>query len=49
MHRRILGHPDFQSGNFHTKFLDEVNIFEEVEECKDSSATLSKDSGSEAA
>lgn len=27
LHRKILGHPDFQNGNFHTKFLDTVNLF----------------------
>jgi acetyl-CoA carboxylase biotin carboxylase subunit len=27
MHRRILSHPDFRSGNFHTKFLEEVDVF----------------------
>lgn len=27
LHRRILQHPDFRSGNFHTKFLDGVNLF----------------------
>jgi len=27
LHRKILAHPDFQSGNFHTKFLDTVNLF----------------------
>ena len=29
LHRRILSHKSFQSGNFHTKFLDSVNVFEE--------------------
>ena len=28
LHRRILTHPDFRSGNFHTGFLDQVNLFE---------------------
>lgn len=28
LHRRILNHPDFQSGNFHTKFLDTVRLFD---------------------
>jgi acetyl-CoA carboxylase biotin carboxylase subunit len=27
LHRRVLNHPDFQSGNFHTKFLDTVDLF----------------------
>lgn len=27
LHRRILSHPDFQSGNFSTKFLDQVQLF----------------------
>ena len=27
LHRRILSHPDFQSGNYHTKFLDTVALF----------------------
>lgn len=31
LHRRILSHPDFQSGNFHTKFLEETEIFAEAE------------------
>lgn len=26
LHRIILRHPDFQSGNFHTKFLDQTNL-----------------------
>ena len=29
-HRRILRHPDFISGKFHTKFLDSVKLFETV-------------------
>ena len=29
LHRRILAHPDFRSGNFHTKFLDGVTLFPE--------------------
>jgi acetyl-CoA carboxylase biotin carboxylase subunit len=39
MHRRILNHKDFQSGNFHTRFLDQVNIFEEDEGCEESAPT----------
>jgi acetyl-CoA carboxylase biotin carboxylase subunit len=31
LHRRILKNPDFQSGNFHTKFLDGVQLFSEDE------------------
>jgi acetyl-CoA carboxylase biotin carboxylase subunit len=27
LHRRLLSHPDFHSGNFHTKFLDSVKLF----------------------
>jgi acetyl-CoA carboxylase biotin carboxylase subunit len=27
LHRRILMHPDFRSGKFHTKFLDSVDLF----------------------
>ena len=27
LHRRVLSHPDFQNGNFHTKFLDGVDLF----------------------
>ncbi len=27
LHRRILNHPDFRSGNFDTKFLDRANLF----------------------
>lgn len=33
-HRRILSHPDFQSGNFHTKFLDTVDLFKEQVSCE---------------
>jgi acetyl-CoA carboxylase, biotin carboxylase subunit len=29
LHRRLLSHPDFLSGNFHTKFLDSVTLFEQ--------------------
>lgn len=29
LHRRILNHPDFIAGNFHTKFLESVNVFAE--------------------
>lgn len=32
LHRRILNHPDFRNGNFHTKFLDGVNLFAEENE-----------------
>ncbi|NDC38858.1 MAG: ATP-grasp domain-containing protein [Proteobacteria bacterium] len=32
LHRRILTHPDFRSGNFHTKFIEGVNFFPEGEE-----------------
>ena len=27
LHRRILSHPDFRSGNFSTKFLEQVQLF----------------------
>ena len=27
LHRRLLSHPDFQNGNFSTKFLDQVQLF----------------------
>jgi acetyl-CoA carboxylase biotin carboxylase subunit len=27
LHRRILNHPDFRSGNFSTKFLDQTQLF----------------------
>lgn len=27
LHRRILNHPDFRSGNFSTKFLDQAQLF----------------------
>lgn len=33
LHRRILSHPDFQNGNFYTKFLDNVNLFAENQPC----------------
>ncbi len=29
LHRRILAHPDFGNGNFHTKFLDQTSLFPE--------------------
>ncbi|MCB0317665.1 MAG: acetyl-CoA carboxylase biotin carboxylase subunit [Bdellovibrionales bacterium] len=32
MHKRILAHPDFVNGNFHTKFLDSVKLFDEDKE-----------------
>ncbi|MEZ4754367.1 MAG: acetyl-CoA carboxylase biotin carboxylase subunit [Bdellovibrionota bacterium] len=32
LHKRILSHPDFISGNFHTKFLDTVDLFSEEKE-----------------
>ncbi len=28
LHRRILSHPDFRSGNFSTKFLDQTQLFD---------------------
>lgn len=28
MHKKILVHPDFRAGKFHTKFLEGVNLFE---------------------
>ena len=28
LHRRVLSHPDFRSGNFSTKFLDQVQLFD---------------------
>lgn len=31
LQRRILKHPDFRNGNFHTKFLDKVSLFSEEE------------------
>ena len=34
LHRKILNHPDFRSGNYYTKFLDNVNLFEKDEACK---------------
>lgn len=33
LHRRVLNHPDFQNGNFHTKFLDTVTLFPKDEVC----------------
>jgi len=41
LHRRILKHPDFQSGNFYTKFLDNVNLFPQGEECIEPPPTTS--------
>lgn len=35
LHRRILSHPDFQSGNFYTKFLEHVDVFAEDKKCED--------------
>ena len=34
LHRRILSHPDFRRGNFHTKFIEGVNFFPEGDEWK---------------
>ena len=31
LHKRILSHPNFVSGNFHTKFFDATNFFAEEE------------------
>lgn len=36
LHRRILNHPDFQSGNFYTKFLDNVDVFSQDKTCVES-------------
>ncbi len=33
LHRRVLNHPDFQNGNFHTKFLDTVDLFPKDASC----------------
>lgn len=33
LHRKILNHPDFRSGDYYTKFLDNVNLFEKDEIC----------------
>lgn len=41
LHRRILRHPDFRSGNFHTKFFDSVKLFPEDDLCQDSFARSS--------
>jgi len=35
LHRRILRHPDFQNGNFYTKFLEHVPMFPKDEGCAD--------------
>jgi acetyl-CoA carboxylase biotin carboxylase subunit len=35
LHRRILSHPDFQNGNFYTKFLEHVNMFPETKRGSD--------------
>lgn len=35
LHRRIISHPDFRSGKFHTKFLDGVKLFSEEDKCLD--------------
>ncbi|MBX7138242.1 MAG: acetyl-CoA carboxylase biotin carboxylase subunit [Oligoflexia bacterium] len=40
LHRRILQHPDFVSGNFHTKFLDHVNLFAEENTANETSRAL---------
>jgi acetyl-CoA carboxylase biotin carboxylase subunit len=34
LHRRILQHPDFRSGNIHTKFLEGVNFFPDGDDYK---------------
>lgn len=36
LHRRILTHPDFRTGNHHTKFLDQTPLFTEEETWKES-------------
>lgn len=38
LHRRILRHPDFQNGKFHTKFLEGAKLFDEGSECTTESA-----------
>lgn len=35
LHRRILRHPAFRSGDIYTKFLESVNLFAEEDRCKD--------------
>jgi acetyl-CoA carboxylase, biotin carboxylase subunit len=31
LHRKIINHPDFRNGNFHTKFLDTTPLFDDEE------------------
>ena len=38
LHRRILSHPDFQSGNIYTKFLEHVTLFPKDEGCQTEAA-----------
>jgi acetyl-CoA carboxylase, biotin carboxylase subunit len=40
LHRRILSHPDFQNGNFYTKFLDNVDVFSQEKSCDQSTNSL---------
>ena len=40
LHRRIISHPDFINGTYHTKFLDQVDLFAEERECQVSGETL---------
>jgi acetyl-CoA carboxylase biotin carboxylase subunit len=41
LHRRILRHPDFQNGNFYTKFLEHVPMFPKDEGCADTGSKSS--------
>lgn len=38
LHRRILRHPDFQSGNIYTKFLENVNLFADEQKAEEEAA-----------
>ncbi len=45
LHRRILQHPDFRSGNIHTKFLEGVNFFPDGDDYKQKSGPKLTESG----
>lgn len=48
LHRRILQHPDFRSGNIHTKFLEGVNFFPDGDDYKQRSGPKLTDAGQSA-
>lgn len=40
LHRRILSHPDFISGNYHTKFLEGVDLFAKEHEVENGASQV---------